>query len=225
MGASAAVKAAAKLCEERGWVEGTGEFQGTGKTAKELFRVTSAGFEFAISNSEPACLLSDLLDVVDAQRAALDGIRSQLETNASKLETQETLLQRLKDCVVPPDLGQLLSSLSSPHPVAASRSQDHSPVKPAAAARSREDWPDQAIDFVREYRRGNPLGSCPLPELFRGVAEPAGISIGQFHDGLRQLVRERRLRLHPWTGPMYQIQDEQYALMMGQEIKFYADTE
>jgi hypothetical protein len=211
------MKAASQLCVERGWVEETGELHGKGKSAKKLVRITAAGFEFAVSRSEAARLLSDLLDVADAQRSALDRIRSQLDANWKRLDAQGTLLQRLQDRVVPPDLSELLNAGSG------SKSQGESMARPAAQAPAA--WLNSAVDFAQQYRQKNPLGSCPLPELFRGVAEPAGISIGQFHDGVRQLVRERRLRLHPWTGPMYQLKDEQYALMQGQEIKFYADAD
>jgi hypothetical protein len=213
------MKAAAQLCVERGWVEETGELQGKGKSAKQMFRITAAGVEFAISRSESARLLSDLLDVADAQRSTLDGIRSQLDANSKRLDAQGTLLQRLQDRVVPPDLSALLSAGRG------SKSQGESIARPAPQTQASAGWLNSAVDFARQYRQKNPLGSCPLPELFRGVAEPAGMSIGQFHDGVRQLVRERRLRLHPWTGPMYQLKDEQYALMLGQEIKFYADAD
>ena len=163
-------------------------------------------------------MLSDLLDVADAQRSTLDGIRSELDVNSKRLDAQQTLLQRLQDRVAPPDLSALFSGGGSTIQGAAGAS----PQPPAQAS---AEWLNKSVDFVRQYRQKNPLGSCPLPELFRGAAEPAGISIGQFHDGVRQLVRERRLRLHPWTGPMYQLKDEQYALMLGQEIKFYVDAD
>src|SRR5438046_2186024 len=36
-GAGQAFKQAAQLCLDRGWLEGTGQFEGKGKTRKELF--------------------------------------------------------------------------------------------------------------------------------------------------------------------------------------------
>lgn len=62
-----------------------------------------------------------------------------------------------------------------------------------------------------------------MPELFRSVAAPRGRSIGQFHDDIRSLADAGAIVLHPWTGPMYQLQDEQYALLKGQEIKYYVE--
>jgi hypothetical protein len=37
------------------------------------------------------------------------------------------------------------------------------------------------------------------------------------------LVQQRRIRLHAFTGAAYQLQEEQFALVAGQEIKYYAE--
>jgi hypothetical protein len=49
------------------------------------------------------------------------------------------------------------------------------------------------------------------------------MSIGQFHDGVRQLAAAGKIALHPFTGAAYQLRDEQYALLAGQEIKYYVE--
>ena len=89
--------------------------------------------------------------------------------------------------------------------------------------RQAPDWRVSALESLADYQRRHPYGHCPLPELFHRVAEPRGMSIGQFHDGLRRLVQESQIRLHPFTGAAYQLQEEQYALVAGQEIKYYAE--
>ena len=77
--------------------------------------------------------------------------------------------------------------------------------------------------YVQQYRQSNPFGNCPLPVLYRQVAQPAGLTIGQFHDCLRALVANRKIRLHPFTGAAYQLRDEECAMLLGQEIKMYAE--
>ena len=69
------------------------------------------------------------------------------------------------------------------------------------------------------------LEDCPLPELYhRCAADVLGMSIGAFHDSLRQLERDGRLYLHPWTGPLYDLPEPPFALLVGHEIAYYASA-
>ena len=209
VGSSQVVKAAAALCVENGWLAPTGEKQGKGKTAKDLYRITPAGIEYALQHSEALTLLRELLGASDALREALRSIQGKLDEASQGLNAQNGVLGQLRERVSPPDLSAVLEAVA---PV---------PASPVTVAH--DNWLAAAVDFLRGYRRRNPQQRCPLPELYRHVSRSNSISIGRFHDGLRQLVREQRIALHPYTGPMYQLKDEQYALLLGQEIKFYAD--
>jgi hypothetical protein len=62
-----------------------------------------------------------------------------------------------------------------------------------------------------------------LPELYRQArrADP-GLSLGAFHDGLREFHAAGRLYLHPWTGPLYEIPEPACALLVGHEVAYYA---
>jgi hypothetical protein len=73
------------------------------------------------------------------------------------------------------------------------------------------------------WHEAGALDDCPLPELYRRVASqfPA-LSIGQFHDRLRLLHGGGRIYLHPWTGPLYELPEPAYALLIGHEIGYYA---
>ena len=62
--------------------------------------------------------------------------------------------------------------------------------------------------------------AVPLGELYRGL--PVRVSLGQFHDALRELHAAGRLRLSPWTQAMYQLQDPECCLLLGREIMAYA---
>lgn len=66
---------------------------------------------------------------------------------------------------------------------------------------------------------------CPLPELYRSLStrDPAP-TIGEFHDCLRLLHARGKLYLHPWTGPLYDIPEPSYALMVGHNVAYYASV-
>lgn len=62
-----------------------------------------------------------------------------------------------------------------------------------------------------------------LGELYRAVAAQVGpLTLGQFHDALRDLAASGAVRLEPWTGAMYQLQDPECCLLVGREIIGYA---
>jgi hypothetical protein len=50
------------------------------------------------------------------------------------------------------------------------------------------------------------------------------VTIGQFHDGLRRLHDGATIYLHPWTGPLYELPEPRFALLVGHEIAYYASS-
>jgi hypothetical protein len=50
------------------------------------------------------------------------------------------------------------------------------------------------------------------------------LTIGHFHDTLRQLHEEEKIYLHPWSGPLYEIPEPPYAVLIGHEVAYYAST-
>lgn len=85
------------------------------------------------------------------------------------------------------------------------------------------NWTQDAVEYVRGYQRQHPYNFCPLPELYRAINSNRPLTIGTFHDGLRELVESRMLRLHPFTGSPSELVDEQYALLAAKEIKYYTE--
>src|SRR5437899_12900152 len=51
---SQTAKVAAQLCIDQGWLKATGQFEGKGKSRKELYAITPAGIQSVLENSEPA---------------------------------------------------------------------------------------------------------------------------------------------------------------------------
>ena len=59
----------------------------------------------------------------------------------------------------------------------------------------------------------------PLGELYRAM--PTRVTLGQFHDALRELNAAGVVRLSPWTGAMYQLEQPECCLILGREIIGY----
>ncbi len=208
IGSAQSTKDAAAMCVERGWVEPTGEFVGSGRSKKELHRITPDGIREALENGETAELLADMLTALDQKRDLLKLMRGEIDQLSNVIEKHRDVLDRLRERVVPPDLETILS---------------RSAGRPATTSANTDGWTSKLVDYLQQHHKRNPYGHCPLPELYHNVGEPLGLTIGQFHDGVRQLVSERRVKLHPFTGAAYQLQEEQYALLAGQEIKYFAE--
>jgi hypothetical protein len=204
-GAGQALKQAAQLCLDRGWLEGSGQFEGKGKTRKELFRITTAAAQEAISKSEPVGLFKDALGYLEK----IVGLKDKVEATLGALQKQREITQTLLERWQPPDWKRLLENVA--------RASTAPPISAAA------DASHGLLTYLEDYQKKNPYGHCPLPELYHRSAEARGLTIGQFHDCLRRLVQEKKVRLHPFTGAAYQLQEEQFALLAGQEIKYYAE--
>ena len=68
-------------------------------------------------------------------------------------------------------------------------------------------------------------GDCPLSQLYRWAqTRNADLSIGTFHDALRLLHERQRIYLHPWTGPLYDLPEPHFALLVGHEVAYYASS-
>lgn len=205
LSSTAPAKSAARRCLDKGWLESTGEFVGKGKTAKETYRITPAGIDFALKNAPEAKLLGDLLAAADGHQQTLRQLADALDRTRRAAEAQNKLLLDLQQ------KKQLATGAEGC-------------VRGETVAKSSDaDWLEKIVDYVRDYRRDHPHRSCSFAELYRRVAEPAGMTIGQFHDGLRRLSRERKISLEPWTGAMSDLEEDHLALVLAKETKFYAD--
>lgn len=79
------------------------------------------------------------------------------------------------------------------------------------------------IDFLTRWQESGCLEDCSLPELYRRLQELGrSISIGRFHDLLRDLHTRQVIYLHPWTGPLYELPMPALAILVGHEIAYYA---
>jgi hypothetical protein len=86
-----------------------------------------------------------------------------------------------------------------------------------AVARVEGDTASMIAAALAEWRQAE---DCPLPELYARL--PLRPGLGAFHDGLRKLLQQGVIELHPWTGPLYALPEPEYALMAGHEVAYYA---
>jgi len=79
------------------------------------------------------------------------------------------------------------------------------------------------LAYLTRWQESGTSEDCPLPDLFRHLQghDPA-LTIGRFHDALRHLHAAEQVYLHPWTGPLYDIPEPRFALLVGHEIAYYA---
>jgi hypothetical protein len=211
-GSGVALRQAAQICQDQGWVEATGQFHGTGKSRKPLYRLTAAGLQEALEHGEETSLLREMLAVLHAEVQVLGEIKAKADQLARAAAERCDVGNRVLDRVRPADVEAFVGRWVAGQSAA-------TPVPPASTA----DWLEPALAYLAEYQRRHPYAHCPLAELYQRVAEHRRVTIGQFHDGVRQLVERRKVRLHPFTGAAYQLRDEQYALVAGQEIKYYVE--
>jgi hypothetical protein len=62
-----------------------------------------------------------------------------------------------------------------------------------------------------------------LPELFGHLVAEIGqvLTVGEFHDALRDLHQKGEVLLHPWTGTLYSIPEPGVAFLVGHEVAYY----
>jgi hypothetical protein len=93
---------------------------------------------------------------------------------------------------------------------------------PAASAL---DWIGDLRRHLSDWDSDGTSGDFPLPDLYRRLkAAHPDLTIGRFHDGVRELHDREQVYLHPWTGPLYALPEPAYALLIGHEIAYYASA-
>lgn len=193
--ANTAGKQLARRCKEEGFLRVI-RTDTRGKTPVEICAVTEKGLAYLLGQVNPRQVLEDFIRALDAkqsQAADLVSIARQMQTSLEALRsTAEKVLQQL------------------------------APPSPPAANGS-ETWPAAALAYLEQWQTSGAAGDCPLPQLYRHCrVTSSGLTVGHFHDGLRQLHDEGLIYLHPWTGPLYDMPEPQCALLVGHEIAYYA---
>jgi DNA-binding PadR family transcriptional regulator len=226
----ATAKPAAQKCLADGLVKAVGT-ETKGKTARERYALTEAGWERLLDAVNPKQVLEDFVRVLEARQGEV----GELLTTARRMADS---LQRLKDAaarVLPrviatriDDTISLNAESSERSAGAASRLRGlngvHHMNGTAVLADPAADLAAGVLARLADWASSANAGEdCPLPELYRAlsVLDPAP-SIGAFHDVLRKLHAAGTVYLHPWTGPLYALPEPALALLVGHNVAYYA---
>lgn len=84
-------------------------------------------------------------------------------------------------------------------------------------------WRDEALRYLQAYQAQHIQAFCSLADLYQKAFEKHGVSIGQFHDAVREMVQRGQIRLHPFSGSLSAMEREECALFAAKEIMYYAE--
>jgi hypothetical protein len=212
-------KLAAQRCRDEGWLDVSSPppepptleggvavaVRKKSKTTQETAFITESGLEWLLAQTSPRPVLEDIVRVLEARRGqaaeALEAAR-RLQVGFDALRAvAEKALDRVGPCPAETATTRFLRFRGETPP----------------------DVETPLLARLESWRASGAPEDCPLPDLFRSVraAVPAA-SVGAFHDALRRLHETGRVYLHPWTGPLYDLPEPPYALLVGHEVAYYA---
>jgi len=176
------------------------------KTNAETFVITDKGLSYLVSQTSPRPILEDFVRVLEARHSQASGLVATARQMLAELATFRSIAERV------------LERVREPGYVWPVESEEAEPPAP--------EWETLLLDLLTKRQRSTESAEdCPLPELFR-LAREAGptLTVGRFHDALRCLSEDGRVYLHPWTGPLYDLPEPAYALLVGHVVAYYASV-
>jgi hypothetical protein len=200
--AGARAKEAAQRCLEAGYLRVL-QRESKGKSAQEVCALTEKGLTYLLGQVSPKLVLEELVRTLQARQAQVADLVATAHQWQSGMEALQSAVEKV------------LRQIQQPHPGTI--------VGPAPSENGSEALTSNLVAALTQWQASGAPGDCPLPELYCRVhAAEATLTIGYFHDSLRRLHEQEKIYLHPWTGPLYEIPEPPYALLVGHEIAYYA---
>ncbi|MBI3408416.1 MAG: hypothetical protein HY040_08670 [Planctomycetes bacterium] len=201
--ATAAGKKAAQDCRARGLIRVVRN-DAKGKSAQEIVTLSDEGLAHLLRETSPRPALEAILQAIQERHSELEVLVQYAREAQATLGELNAQARRLFD--------HFQEHRARPDTSLPATNGKHVPEPDGAVLACLGHWHER-----------DRLEDCPLPELFRALqAADRSITIGQFHDSLRRLRGQKKIHLHPWTGPTYEIPVPALAVMMGHEIAYYA---
>jgi hypothetical protein len=198
--ATAAAKQTAQRCKDEGYLRAV-RTETKGKATREICAITEKGLAYLLSQVSPKQVLEDLVRALEARQ----GQTSELLATAQQMQAGLDALKATAE--------KVLQQVHKPAPA----------VSAATSSNGSDTWIAALLAYLGRWQASGASEDCPLPDLYRHAKQTAPpLTIGHFHDGLRQLHETEQIYLHPWTGPLYDIPEPPYALLVGHEIAYYA---
>jgi hypothetical protein len=203
---TAASKPIAQRCKDEGYLRVIAS-ETTGKNVQEICAITAKGLDYLLNQVSPKQVLEDLVRTLETRQVQVGDLVAAARQWQEGLNALQSTVEKVLQQIQKPG-GGAGSSTGVPGPM----------PSPNGA----ETWLADLVIYLTEWQTSGPTGDCPLPELYRRAQRLSpNLTIGHFHDGLRRLHDQQRIYLHPWTGPLYEIPEPPYALLVGHEIAYY----
>lgn len=186
------------------------ECEAKGKNLREVCVLTEKGMQFLARQASPRQVLEDFVRVLEARQAEVDQMGAHLTRMADGM-------QSIKAAVA-----AVLPRLIEQTPTNGKPMNSTLPMSKPTFVASDELIADVKARLAEWHASAGASQDCPLPDLYRQLESRSPVSIGLFHDALRQLHDDHQIYLHPWTGPLYALPEPCYALLVGHGVAYYA---
>jgi hypothetical protein len=209
--ATSLAKTAAERAKSDGLLQVV-ENEGKGRP-REVGVLTDKGRGYLVSQASPRQVLEDFVRVLEERQSTVAELAASVERMAAGLQAMHAvvaqLLPRLGDHYS--KNGTVMNALLAP-------------PRPNATAATDTLIADVKARLAEWHASAGAAHDCPLPDLYRKLEATGTVSVGAFHDALRQLHDDHQIYLHPWTGPLYALPEPAFALMVGHEVAYYASV-
>jgi hypothetical protein len=188
-----------------------------------LYSITDKGLTYLLGQVSPRQVLEDFVRALESRRKQADDLLNLARQMQHSIDAFKASAEKVLHHFSPPDQSKN-GSLKALFRSFLQQESDAPPTGARSADPSRDTLPDLLLaELTRWQTTSTSEDDCPLPHLYRQLpAKAPGCTIGQFHDALRQLGERGKIYLHPWSGPLYDIPEPPYALLIGHEVAYYA---
>lgn len=205
---------AARMAADRAKADGllrVVESESKGKAVREVCVLTDKGRQYLAHRASPRQVLEDFVRVLEDRRTDVSELSAAAARMAAGLESIRATVEQ-----VIPRLSEHHQSNGTP------MNAIFIPARPSAPAASDALIADVKARLAEWHAASGSSQDCPLPDLYRKLESGNQVSVGLFHDALRQLHDDHQVYLHPWTGPLYALPEPAFALLVGHEVAYYA---
>jgi hypothetical protein len=234
---NAAGKQATQRCQEDGYLclaaeddtpdnaaGGTATMVKKKASGHPLCTITEKGLAYLLNQVSPHQVLEDFVRALEARRKQADDLLTRARQMQHSIDSLKTNVEKVLHHIYQPDASTERGGVGSLKALFAGFLQETDSSRGAAdACTSTTALHDIMLAELTRWQSSGASEDCPLPHLYRHLTVKApSCSIGHFHDALRRLHDLGDIYLHPWTGPLYDIPEPPYALLIGHEIAYYA---
>lgn len=247
------LKTGVKLARDKGLLtESTASLPSTNKAGKTTVKKTVVlglsehGENFLRQNASPESLSATAAGQMQALREEVlkavyakggkgktdlskewAGLAKAVSDLGKRLEKVETALQNQGQEGLVEKIDQAFAALQKrlekPLTITSVQSAPIASQPPKLPAKA-DEWGEEVIRMVAEQKQRNSFQRLTLPQIFEKLRpKHPDLTLGLFHDGLRRLQDEKRLRLGPYTQALATLDDPRNALFLDREVKFYVE--